>query len=595
MKFGRVSKKFLLVFPPYCFPISPYMSLPILSSILNENGYESFCFDLNAEYHNKKCFNKSFLLERYNYLRNTLKIIKDGFFKYSDIEEEKFILKFFEFLLTFVKEDEEIFKVINEIESSVQVLKSNEFYDIKKFEMALDTVYKAETILFYSYFQTPALGKKIGSDLKVIEYFIKNKNLNPFYQFYIEKINEGFFKEYDYVMISQAFDVQNFAAWTLGYLLKKYTNVKVCIGGNYPSRLTETFKSNSKIFDEYFDYVLSGLGEESIIEFADFTHCRRNIEEVSGLIYKKQSEIFANSPKTFLENVNVRPKISFDGINFNDYLVPEVVIPLQVSKGCPWGKCKFCVFHEGKTKYQIIPAKKVAEEFKYLNDKYGITKFEFADESLSPKYYYDLAKEILNLKLNISYYGFARFDNSFTQQILEMMYKSGFKVFEWGYETPSKRIMELYNKGIDIDSRLSILERANEAGIWNHCLTIVDVPFETKEELLYDYDVYLKNSNLFNSRLMASFTLFKNTPFFLNAASYCMNNVKDDGNLSISASYKFKSQNEIYNDIDIKNKHIELMKHYKGKCWRTLMKAYDEYLFLYVSYYGKDKCIDGKF
>lgn len=566
-----------------------------MSSILNENGYESFCFDLNVEYHNKKCFSKNFLIERYNYLKNTLEIIESDCFPFSDLKEKKFILKYLKFLLDFVKDNEKILDVINNVEDSVRLLKSNEFYDIKKFEIALDTLYKAETILFYSYFQTPILSKKIGSDFKIIEYFTKNKNLNPFYQYYIDKINEGFFEKYDYVMISQTFDVQNFGAWTLGYLLKKYTDVKVCIGGNYPSRLTETFKSNKKIFDEYFDYVMCGLGEESIIEFADFVHDKRNIQEVSGLIYKKQCEIFANSPKTFLENVNIRPKISFDGINFKDYLVPEVVIPLQVSKGCPWGKCRFCVFHEGKTKYQIIPAKKVAEEFKYLNDKYGITKFEFADESLSPKYYYDLAKEILNLKLNISYYGFARFDNNFTPQILEAMYKSGFKVFEWGYETPSKKIMELYNKGIDIDSRISILRRANEAGIWNHCLTIVNVPFETKEEIFYDYDVYLKNSDLFNSRLISNFTLFKNAQFYKQADIYNMINVKDNGDLSISASYKSKFFNEIYEDVDIKNKHIELMNHYKGKCWRTLLQAFDEYLFLYVSYYGKDKCLEGKF
>lgn len=547
------------------------------------------------EYHNKKCFSKNFLIERYNYLKNTLEIIESDCFPFSDLKEKKFILKYLKFLLDFVKDNEKILDVINNVEDSVRLLKSNEFYDIKKFEIALDTLYKAETILFYSYFQTPILSKKIGSDFKIIEYFTKNKNLNPFYQYYIDKINEGFFEKYDYVMISQTFDVQNFGAWTLGYLLKKYTDVKVCIGGNYPSRLTETFKSNKKIFDEYFDYVMCGLGEESIIEFADFVHDKRNIQEVSGLIYKKQCEIFANSPKTFLENVNIRPKISFDGINFKDYLVPEVVIPLQVSKGCPWGKCRFCVFHEGKTKYQIIPAKKVAEEFKYLNDKYGITKFEFADESLSPKYYYDLAKEILNLKLNISYYGFARFDNNFTPQILEAMYKSGFKVFEWGYETPSKKIMELYNKGIDIDSRISILRRANEAGIWNHCLTIVNVPFETKEEIFYDYDVYLKNSDLFNSRLISNFTLFKNAQFYKQADIYNMINVKDNGDLSISASYKSKFFNEIYEDVDIKNKHIELMNHYKGKCWRTLLQAFDEYLFLYVSYYGKDKCLEGKF
>lgn len=589
------NKRFIFLFAPSCYPTSPYISISILSSILEECGYSSSCFDLNAEFHNKAIYNKNILQERFNQLKNTLKQIKNGDFHYTDLKEKIFISKYSKFFLDFKKNEKEILEVINNIEDCVKTLKSKDFYDIKRFETALNVIFKAEAIFFCSFFQSQATNKKIGYKFKAIDYFVKNEKLNPFYSYYMKKINEGFFDNYDYVMISQPFDIQSFGVWTLAYLLKKYTKVKVCIGGNYPSRLAETFKSNVKIFDYYFDYALLGKGEEAIIEFAEFAHNRRNIEQVSGLIYKKQDKIFANPPKTFLQNVEIRPKIKFDGINFKDYLIPEVVIPLQVSNGCPWGKCSFCVFHEGKTKYQIIPAKQIAEEVKYLHDKYGITKFEFADEALTPQYYYEFAKEIIKLQLDIHYYGFARFDTGFTSEILETMYKSGFRVFEWGFETPSKRIMEIFNKGIDIDSRTSILKRANEAKIWNHCLTIVNVPFETKEEILYDCDFYLKNSNIINSRQIAWFALYKKAPIFKQAEDYNMTNIKSMGDLSIRSTFERRLEKDIMEDNIVRAKHIELHNKYEGEFWSILLKAYDEYLFLYVAHYGKDKCLKGEF
>lgn len=588
-------KNFLFVFPPNCYPISPYMSLPLLSSILKENGYASFCYDLNAKFYNEKLLNKDSLIERYDLLKNNFKLIKSNDFNFSDEEEQSYITKSLNFLQDFLQKENLIYELIENVENDVNVFKSENFYDLSKFKTALANVKKATNIFFYSFFQTQTINKKMGSSFPQIGYFVKNKRFNPYYEFYLDKIKSGIFDNYGYVMISQSYSTQNLGAWTLAYLLKKYTKVKVVIGGNYPGRLSATFKKNIKIFEEYFDYVLCGLGEESIVEFAEYANNRRNIENVSGIITKINDKIFYNQPKTFLSDVKKRPKISFDGISFDDYLIPEVVIPLQVSKGCPWSKCTFCVFHDGKTKYQIAPPAQIALEFKYLHDKYGITKFEFADESLSPQYYYQLANEILNLKLNISYYGFARFDDNFTPEILETMYKSGFKVFEWGYENPSERVMKIFNKGIDINKRIPVLKRANEAGIWNHCLTIINIPFETKEEILYDIDTYLKNSDVINSRLIAPFQLYKNAPMAKNPEKYNMTNIEDHGNLLISQHWNRKENKEILLDKDIIKKVCELENLYSKTVWRELMKSFDEYLFLYVAHHGKDKCIEGDF
>ena len=583
---------FLFTFPPDVFPISPYIAPILLSSILKENGYNSFVVDLNAEFHNSCTYSKDFLLKRYEVFKEIISSIKSSNYIFSDSNEKYIYSKFFTY---FEKEvdDEKIQDVVENLKESIKTIKSEDFYCMERFQKALTCLNKAEVFLYSMFFIHPFLLNYLTHNFSILDYFVCNEKLNPFYDFYYEKIKNGYFDKYDYVLISQAFPLQNFGGWTLAYLLKKYTKVKVVWGGNYPSRISETLINNVKIFEDYFDYALLGLGEESILKFANYVHGKTSINEVSGLMWKEKDKVMHNPQKTFLDDTQKRQNLSFEGINFKDYLIPEVIVPIQVSKGCPWAKCTFCIFHEGKTKYQIIPPKKAALEIKHIYDNYGITKFEFVDESLSPNYYYEFAKEIINLKIDISYYGFARYDNGFTKEILETMYKSGFKVFEWGYETPTKRVMEIYNKGIDIDSRNTIMKRANEAGIWNHCLTITDVPFETKEEILYDYETYLNDSDIINSRLTVPFRLYKKAPLLKDATKYNMTNLKDLGDLSIKYSYERIISKDIMKDEDIIRKDNELKEHYKNSTWTSISASFDEYLFLYVQKYGLDKCKTG--
>ena len=63
------------------------------------------------------------------------------------------------------------------------------------------------------------------------------------------------------------------------------------------------------------------------------------------------------------------------------------------------------------------------------------------------------------------------------------LYKAGARLFLWGYECHSPRIMEMMNKGIDVEKRLDILSDARDAGIWNNGLFIFGYPTETIDEI----------------------------------------------------------------------------------------------------------------
>ena len=93
----------------------------------------------------------------------------------------------------------------------------------------------------------------------------------------------------------------------------------------------------------------------------------------------------------------------------------------------------------------------------FINKKYGIKHFEFIDECISPAYLQKLSEEILSRHLDIAWFNNARLEEAFTQEVLSSAHKAGLKMLLWGFESGSKRIMELINKGIDIDNRIEIM------------------------------------------------------------------------------------------------------------------------------------------
>ena len=252
-----------------------------------------------------------------------------------------------------------------------------------------------------------------------------------------------------------------------------------------------------------------GDGERSIVELADYTEGRRNIEDVTNLMYLKDEKAVCNSAAQELDFREVA-YADFDDIDFSQYFSPETVIPMQLSKGCYWGKCTFCDYYYGQQCFDIKKIDDVIDEIKYFIGKYKVKHFLFIDEAIPPKYYNELANAILKNNLKIYFYSFVRLEEGFTREVFDNLYKAGFRIGLWGYESSSERIMKMMNKGIDVDERLRILRDAKEAGIWNNGLFIMGYPTETMEEIEKTISIIYENRDIIHSCTPSNFSLKKN-------------------------------------------------------------------------------------
>ena len=107
-------------------------------------------------------------------------------------------------------------------------------------------------------------------------------------------------------------------AFTLSRLLKEKTGKTVAIGGNYITQNKQDFINHPEIFSEYCDFLMVGDGERSIVELAEYTEKKRSIENVSNLMYLKDSVVVCNRAAEELDFRQVA-YADFDDIDFSQY------------------------------------------------------------------------------------------------------------------------------------------------------------------------------------------------------------------------------------------------------------------------------------
>lgn len=516
--------KILLLYPPQWNPNSPYLALPLLSAQLKKYGFDTEIKDINIAF-----FNHILTKENLNLRLLQAKEFFDSFKKeaaenYIDAEKNFQSYSFDEQLkLIKFKRISEMFsasadyqKVIDECEEAVKTLKSKDkFYDPETLFAAKKTIQEALKIaslpfapnemIYDNYFANPLL----KLDWENIDFQCKDKGTNMFFEFFEEETEKIKDDDGGLVCISVPDLSQLIPAFTLSRIIKEKTGKIIAIGGNYITQNKADFLNHPEIFGEYCDYIMVGDGEHSIVELAEYIEKNRSIENVSNLMYKKGENAVCNPPAKELDFKEVA-YADFDDIDFSQYFSPETVIPMQLSKGCYWGKCTFCDYYYGQQCFDIKKIPDVIDEIKHFINKYRVKHFLFIDEAIPPKYYNELADAILSNNLEIYFYSFVRLEKGFTREIFDNLYKAGFRIGLWGYEASSERIMEMMNKGIDVQERIRILRDAKEAGIWNNGLFIMGYPTETREEIETTISVIYGNRDIIHSCTPSNFSLKKN-------------------------------------------------------------------------------------
>ena len=591
-------KKMLLIFPPQWTPISPHFAVPQLVGQIKAAGFDAEANDLNIEFFN-------YILTQ-EYLENSIKKAKELFNslyeklpkiyspnkKIGDytFEEQIFFYRYDKIKKFLNHSTQAINFVPSAIENAKQTLKSNDFYNPSKIIEALNIVDAALQIASIPFSPTQVSFEGIINpffkfNLENITHWVLDNETNIFKEYYEKIIDKILSKNADFIALSINSSSQIVPGLTLTYMLKKMTKAHINIGGNFFGRIADELMNHKEFFENFADSVSVEEGEGPIIEVAKFVNGIIPIEKVPNFIYIKDGILYKNEKMKPVKLDNMA-NMDLSDYDLKQYYTPEIVMPYQSSRGCYWGKCSFCDQDFGQN-FNVKSTNKIIEEFKEFKEKYDINCFEFIDESVSPSNLKELSNKIQENNLQVSYFMDARLEKDFTKELLEEGYKSGLKMVMWGLESGSNKVMELINKGIDLNKRFEILTDSKNAGIWNFAFIFFGFPAETKEDAKLTVKMLIDNKDIIHSYGRSVFTMGRHAKLAQDPEKYGITKIypaEEDFSPNINFDAIGMNNREIKEILDYCL--IECSKAYKNPLWMYL--RYREWLFLYISKYGSE-------
>lgn len=598
--------KTLLIFPPQWMPVSPHFALPTLLGQFKDTEYDASVLDLNVDFYNKILTSKyvSNSLERSVKLLPLLKDrIKTYFVKGKKLQDYTFaqqneIAKASMIDNLFKKKGKDLKTVATIIDKSVEILKSKQhYYNPKLFTSAIANINTALEICSMPYYPTQIgfcaySNELLTLDYECIKYYVFDKTTNIYIKYFESMFDKIKAEKADYIGISINSSSQIIAGLTLANMLKKETNAHISIGGNHFGRVTDSLEKYPEFFELFCDSLLVEEGEVPVIELTRYVNGEIKIEDVPNLMYLKDGKVQFNN-KIEPRKLNELKTPSLDGYNLKAYFTPEIVMPFPASRGCYWRKCSFCD-HDFGMYYNIKNIDKLIEEIKIFKEKYGITKFEFIDEAISPKYMEAMSKRFIEEKLDVEFFCDARLEDGFTKEVCELAVEAGLRMVLWGFESGSKKIMKLINKGINVDNRLKILRDAREAGIYNFAFIFFGFPAETKRDAMKTIKVICDNIDIINSYGKSVFTMGKHTKLREAPEKYGV--VGETKQISeFSPTFEYTAKGMTKQEL---NEVINLCTKRANEAYGNALSFHlisREILFLYICKYGVDQICDFKF
>ncbi|PKL51380.1 MAG: hypothetical protein CVV42_00590 [Candidatus Riflebacteria bacterium HGW-Riflebacteria-2] len=188
---------------------------------------------------------------------------------------------------------------------------------------------------------------------------------------------------------------------------------------------------------------------------------------------------------TILHALGTSVAPDFSGFPLHEYLTPHLVIPVETARGCPWGRCAFCIHPvraaTGRPLYRPKPVTRVAAEIKNLFAA-GHRRFMLVDEALPPARLRELSDLFASLPEPVAWIGYARLDAGHDRAGFARARAAGCRKLFIGVESGSDRILARFHKGVDAARARRVLLDAAAAGLAVHSFLMTGFPGEDEND-----------------------------------------------------------------------------------------------------------------
>ncbi len=338
------------------------------------------------------------------------------------------------------------------------------------------------------------------------------------------------------IAISVPFPGNLYGALRIGQWIKaNHRHIKIAMGGGYPNTELRSV-SDARVFD-YLDFILLDDGERPLLSLLDHLHGDRASKDLKRTFVLEDGKVvYQNAAKEADIPFSQTGTPDYRGLPLKKYLsVLEVANPmhrlwsdgrwnkLTMAHGCYWKKCSFCdVSLDYIGNYHPISAALLCDRMEELIEQTGETGFHFVDEAAPPALMKELALEIIRRKLVVSWWTNIRFEQSFTQDLCQLLRASGCVAVSGGLEVASDRLLDLMKKGVTISQVARVSQHFTQSGILVHAYLMYGFPTQTEQETIDSLEVVrqLFQAGILQSGFWHLFAMTAHSPVGLDPKAF---------------------------------------------------------------------------
>jgi hypothetical protein len=302
------------------------------------------------------------------------------------------------------------------------------------------------------------------------------------------------------VGVNVSFSMQMAAAIALARQIKSIApGALLVLGGSQISLLHERDLERLAGLP-FVDAVCRYEGEIALHELHRAAQGEIALEDVPNIVFEnRKGELQTNS------HVHSVPLNDLPLPAFNEEELPLYAsrsLPVNVTRGCYWGKCTFCDYVKlmapGQSRYIGRNVKLVVDDIMALQSRFGTTDFKLITEALPPAWAARFSKEIRERAVRATFWSYLKNDRKdvWTQDLLNLMSAAGIIRVTCGVESTSDRVLNVIDKGTTQEMIRDNFEGFAKAGIRAEFNLIPDYPTTTLAEAADGVRFVLENRDV---------------------------------------------------------------------------------------------------
>ena len=239
------------------------------------------------------------------------------------------------------------------------------------------------------------------------------------------------------------------------------------------------------------------LSNTDLVDFVGIAECEVTIASLLEHISDRKKPLYNvmyRDARGEIKQSESKANVSLNSLPFPTYdledfpiQAQEVILPVELGRGCPWGKCTFCPDKSYNIRCQSKTANRVTAEIEhYQHISRDLRNFIILDSDALkvPKMVVELSRSLEGKGLSFHFAEFRA--ERMGKEVLESLLRFGTWVsqFQVGIETFSDRVLKLMKKGVGALKNVEVLKMAAESGVPLQFNLFTCFPKMTTEDLI---------------------------------------------------------------------------------------------------------------